>query len=87
MKLHLGMYCEAAHFPSKELLGKGCVLLHGVQQAEFYHYLFLKRFTARTVYTECTRINYRIVPVNILKKYLHYNVRGTEEHVYKYRCK
>jgi hypothetical protein len=40
--------------------------------------VFLKRFIAHTVYTGCTRINYRIVPVNNLNKYLQYGTSGTE---------
>jgi len=47
----------------------------------------LKRFSAQTVYTVCTRINYEIVPLTNLKKYLHYGTGGTAEYVYKYRCK
>ena len=33
--------------------------------------MFFKRFIAQTVYTVCTRISYRIVPVTNLNKYLH----------------
>ena len=33
-------------------------------------------FISQTVYTVCTRINYSIVPVTNLNKYLHY---GTSE--------
>ena len=50
-------------------------------------FLFLKRFIAQRVYTVCTRINYRIVPVTSLNKYWHYGTRGTEKCVHKYRCK
>jgi hypothetical protein len=32
---------------------------------------FGKRSVAQTVYTVCTRINYRLVPVTNLNKYLH----------------
>jgi hypothetical protein len=39
---------------------------------------FLKRFIVQTVYTVCTRINYTIVPVNNLNKYLQYGTSGTE---------
>jgi hypothetical protein len=31
--------------------------------------IFLRRFIAQRVYTECTRINYIIVPVTNLNKY------------------
>jgi hypothetical protein len=37
--------------------------------AGFELLFFLKRFIARRVYTECTRINYIIVPVTNLNKY------------------
>jgi hypothetical protein len=46
---------------------------------------FLNIFIVQTVYTMCTRINYKIVPVTSLNKYLHYSTSGTE-YVYKYRC-
>ena len=49
--------------------------------------IFLKRFIAQGVYTVCTRINYKIVPLISLNKYLHYGTSGTEEYVYEYRCK
>jgi hypothetical protein len=39
---------------------------------------FLKRFMAQTVYTVCTRINYKIVPLINFNKYLHYGTSGTE---------
>jgi len=39
---------------------------------------FLKRSITQTVYTVCTRINYKIVPVTNLNKYLHYGTSGTE---------
>jgi len=35
-------------------------------------HFFLKRFIAQKVHTVCTRINYKIVPVTNLNKYLHY---------------
>jgi len=38
---------------------------------------FKKRFIAQTVYTVCARIKYRIAPVTILNKYLHYGTSGT----------
>ena len=31
----------------------------------------------------CTRINYKIVPLISLSKYLHYGTTGSEEYVYK----
>ena len=36
------------------------------------------RLIAQTVYTVCTRINYKIVPVTNLNKYLHYGTSGAE---------
>jgi hypothetical protein len=39
---------------------------------------YLKRFIALTVYTVRTRINYKIVPVTKLNKYLQYGTNGTE---------
>ena len=48
---------------------------------------FFKRDLLHRVYTVCTRINYKIVPVTNLNKYLHYGTSGTEWYVYKYRCK
>jgi hypothetical protein len=39
---------------------------------------FFKRFIASGVYTESTRINYKIVPVTSLNKYLQYGISGTE---------
>jgi len=41
----------------------------------------LKRFIGQTVYTMCTRIKYKIVPVTNLNKYLHYGTSGTEKYV------
>ena len=32
----------------------------------------------------CTRINYKIVSVTNLKKYLHYGTSGNEQYVYIY---
>jgi len=46
-----------------------------------------ERFIPHTVYTMCTGINYKIVPVTSLNKYLQYGTSGTESYVYKYRCK
>jgi len=37
----------------------------------FFVFFFL-RFIAQTVYTRCTRINYKIVPVTNFNEYLHY---------------
>jgi len=39
---------------------------------------FLKRFIAQTVYTVCTRVNYKTVPVTSLNKYSHCGTSGTE---------
>ena len=39
---------------------------------------FLKRFIAQTAYRVCKRINYKIVPVTNLNKYLHYGTSVTE---------
>jgi len=40
--------------------------------------LFFKIFIAQRVYTGCACINYKIVPVTSLNKYLHYGTSGTE---------
>jgi hypothetical protein len=40
--------------------------------------LFAQRFIAQSVNTVGRRINYRIVPVTNLNKYLHYGTSGTE---------
>jgi len=37
-----------------------------------YTSFFLKIFIAQTVYTVCTRLNYKIFPVTNLNKYFHY---------------
>ena len=39
---------------------------------------FKMKFIPRTVHTVCTRINYKIVPVRNLHKYLEYGTTGTE---------
>ena len=39
---------------------------------------YLKIFIVQIVYTVCTRINYKIVPVTSFNKYLHYGTNGTE---------
>ena len=39
---------------------------------------YLKTFIALTVYTVCTMINYRNVPVNNFNKYLQCGTSGTE---------
>jgi len=41
-------------------------------------FLIKKRFTTQTVYTECTSINYKIVPVSNFDKYLHCGTSGNE---------
>jgi hypothetical protein len=49
--------------------------------------IFLKGFISHRVYTECTRINYKIIPVTNLNKYLQYGRSGTEQYAHKYRSK
>jgi len=39
---------------------------------------FFRRFIAQRVFTVYRRINYEIVPVTNLNKYLHYGTNGTE---------
>jgi hypothetical protein len=39
---------------------------------------FVKIFISQRIYTVCTRINYKIVPVTKLNKYLHYGTSGTQ---------
>ena len=39
---------------------------------------FLKRFITQTVYTRCTKINYKIVPVTNFNKYVLYGTSGNE---------
>jgi hypothetical protein len=41
-------------------------------------FILFRRFNAHAVYTVCTRINYKIVPVTNFNKYLHYGTSGTE---------
>jgi len=41
-------------------------------------YGLFKRLIAQTVYTVCTRINYKIAPVTNFNKYLQYGTSGTE---------
>jgi len=43
--------------------------------ANMFH---LKIFIVHKVYTVCTRINYKIVPVTTFNKYLLYGTSGTE---------
>jgi len=45
-------------------------------------FCFLKRFIVQRVYTVCTRINYKIVPVTNLSKYLQYGTSGTEYYIH-----
>jgi len=40
--------------------------------------IFLVTFITQPVYTRCTRINYKIVPVTNLNKYLNYGTNGSE---------
>ena len=53
-----------------------------ISSLEFWKILkrrtILKRFITQTVYTRCTRINYKIVPVTSFNKYLHYGTNGNE---------
>jgi hypothetical protein len=45
-------------------------------------YLFLKsRFIAQSVYTVCSRINDRIVPLTNFNKYLYYGTSGPKEYI------
>jgi len=37
---------------------------------------FLKRFIRQTVYTRCTRMNYKIVPVTNSNRYVQYGASG-----------
>jgi hypothetical protein len=46
--------------------------------------LYLFMFIALTIYTMCTGINYKIVTVTSLNKYLHYGTSGTELYIYIY---
>ena len=41
-------------------------------------FFFKERFITQTVYTGCTRINYKIVPVTNFNKYLYYGASGNE---------
>jgi len=45
------------------------------------HVFFLERFITHTVFTRCTRINYKIVPITNFNKYLHYGTNGNEQYV------
>jgi len=38
----------------------------------------VKRFIAQRIYAVCKRINYKIIPVTNLSKYLEYSTSGTE---------
>ena len=40
--------------------------------------IFLNRFIAHSVFTACTRTNYKIIPLNSLNKYLQYGTSETE---------
>jgi len=48
--------------------------VHTVFTAQTVHTVF----TAQTVHTVFRRINYKIVPVTNINKYLHYGTSGTE---------
>ena len=39
---------------------------------------FLYCFIAHSVYTRCTKINYKIVPETNFNKHLHYGTSGSE---------
>ena len=43
---------------------------------------FFFSFIAPSVYTRCTKINYKIVPEINFNKFLHYGTSGNEEYVY-----
>ena len=55
-------------------LGDVCVLVCVCMCCHF----FLRSFITQTVYTVSSRINYKIVPVNNLNKYLHYGTNENE---------
>jgi len=42
------------------------------KRSDIQIFLFVKGFISQTVYTACTKINYRVVPVTSLTKYLYY---------------
>jgi len=53
-----------------------CLLAFGSEFSVFLQ--FLKIFNAKTLYTVCTGISYKIVSVTGLNKYLHCGTSGTE---------
>ena len=58
----------------------------GFEQATFRFVAQLLNHCATAVYTVCTRINYKTVPVTNFNKHLHYGTSGNE-YVYKYKWK
>jgi hypothetical protein len=61
-RIVMGRKIELSHF--YDAACEEC-LLTSLQRSHF----FLKRFIAQRVYTECTKINYVIIPVTNLNKY------------------
>ena len=61
------------HFPYN--CGKST---ENAQSGFFLFFYFFKRFIAPRVYAVRTRINYKIVPLTSLNKYLHCGTSGTE---------
>jgi len=51
--------------------GPGNFSKYRLTHPAFSLYIYIKIFIAHIVYTVCTRINYKIVPVTNLNKYLH----------------
>ena len=58
--------------------------IHTYIHSHIYIY-FLKRLILQTVYTLCTRKNYKIVPLTNFTKYLHYGTSEAENYVYEYK--
>jgi len=46
------------------------------------NFFFLKSFFTQTVYTKCTRINYKIVPVTNFNKYVLYGTSVEMNNMY-----
>jgi hypothetical protein len=64
-----------------------CHLLALLEAHHIPHFIFFLRFITQTLYTGCTRINYKIVSITNFNKYLNYGTNGNELYVYKYGCK
>ena len=79
--LELGSVCSAFHKVNNLSVDPEMNLI------QFETQFFFNRFVAQKVFTVCTRINYRIVPVTNFNKYLHYAASESEYYVCKYRCK